>query len=341
MIILKVLFIGGTGVISSAVSELALKKGFDLYLLNRGNNSEFFPAGAKAIIADIRNEQNVESLIKNTRFDVVVDWIAYQPEHVKTDIRLFKGRTDQYIFISSAACYKRPVNHYYIDESTPLYNPYWQYAQDKIACEELLMKEFRENSFPVTIVRPSLTYGVTSIPHILNSRKSRWTLIDRMRRGKKIIVPGDGTSLWTITHNTDFAKGFVGLIGNVQAVGHAFHITSDEVLNWNQITDVIGKAAGVKPDIIHIPSDFISAFAPDLKGNLLGDKSESVVFNNSKIKRFVPDFVATVPFSEGIKQSVEYYESKPELCQVDEEFDELMDRIISAYETGLKLANKN
>ncbi len=336
---MKVLFIGGTGTISSAVSALAVKKGFELYLLNRGNYSEFMPAGAKIIKGDIRNVEETRKILKDYKFDVVVDWIAFNPDHIKTDIRLFKNKVDQFVFISSTACYQRPVTHYYMDESTPLCNPYWDYAQDKISCEDLLMKEYRENGFPVTIVRPSYTYGVTSIPHTINSRKSRWTIIDRMRKGKKIIVPGDGTSLWTITHNTDFAKGFVGLLGNIQALGHAFHITSDEVLNWNQITYAIGKAAGAKPDIIHIPSDFISAFAPELKGGLLGDKSESVVFNNSKIKRFVPDYKANVPFATGIKWSLEYFESKPELCWVDEEFNSLMDKIIGAYETGLKIAN--
>lgn len=337
---MKVLFIGGTGTISSAVSALAVKKGLELYLLNRGNYSEFMPAGAKVIKGDIRNEIETGKILDTYKFDVVVDWIAFNSEHIKTDIKLFKGKVSQYIFISSTSCYQRPVTHYYMDESTPLRNPYWDYAQGKIACEELLMKEYRESGFPVTIVRPSYTYGATSIPHIINSRKSRWTLIDRMLKGKKIIVPGDGTSLWTITHNTDFAKGFIGLIGNIQALGHAFHITSDEVLNWNQITQAIGRAAGAEPNIIHIPSDFISAFAPELRGGLIGDKSESIVLNNSKIKRFVPDYKATVPFATGIKWSLEYFESKPELCWVDEEFDALMDRIIDAYETGLKMANK-
>lgn len=336
---MKVLFIGGTGNISSAVSKLAVKKGFELYLLNRGNRTEFIPEGARVINADIRNEEKVKKSLTGFEFDVVVDWVAFNPRHIQTDISLFKGKTGQYIFISSASCYQRPVTNYLIDESTPLANPFWEYSRNKIACEELLISEYRKSGFPITIVRPSLTFGITAIPHIMNSKKCAWTLVDRIKNNKKVIVPGDGTSLWTITHNTDFAKGFAGLMGNIQASGQAFNISSDEVLNWDQITCAIGNAVGVKPDIIHIPSDFISAFAPHLKGNLLGDKSTSVVINSSKIKRFVPGFNATVPFSEGIKWSVEWYKSHPEMCKVDKEFNKLTDNIISAYQKGLKLAH--
>lgn len=335
---MKVLFIGGTGTISSAVSELAVKKGIDLFLFNRGNREDLLPEGAKLIKGDIRDIENARKLLKDHSFDVVVDWAAYIPEHVKADLDLFKGKISQYIFISSASAYQKPPSHYLIDESTPLCNPYWQYSRDKIACEELLMQEYREKGFPVTIVRPSYTYGKTMIPFVFNSREHRWTLIDRMRKGKKIIVPGDGTSLWTLTHNTDFAKAFIGLIGNMQAIGHAFHITSDEVLTWDQIAKLIGKAAGVEPNIIHIPSDFIGAISPEHIGGLLGDKAVSLVFDNSKIKRFVPGFTATVPFSEGIKETIAWYESNPARCIVDEEFNKLADRIINAYESGLKTA---
>jgi nucleoside-diphosphate-sugar epimerase len=335
---MKVLFIGGTGTISSAVSELAVKKGIDLFLFNRGNREDFFPAGAGLIKGDIRDIENTRRVLKDYSFDVVVDWVAFTPGHVKADTDLFKGKISQYIFISSASAYQKPPSHYLVNESTPLCNPCWQYARDKIACEQLLTEEYRENGFPVTIVRPSYTYGKTTIPFVFNSREHRWTLIERMRKGKKIIVPGDGTSLWTLTHNTDFAKGFIGLIGNMQAIGHAFHITSDEVLTWDQVAKLIGMAAGVEPNIIHIPTDFIGAVSPEHIGGLLGDKVVSVVFDNSKIKRFVPGFTATVPFSEGIKETIAWYKSNPARCTVDEEFDNLADRIINAYESGLKVA---
>jgi len=335
---MKVLFIGGTGIISSAVSELAIQRGIELYLFNRGNRSEFLPKAAMHIRGDIRDFESTSSTLKDYRFDIVVDWIAYTPDQIETDIRLFKGKTCQFIFISSASCYQRPPVHYLVDESTPLYNPYWQYSRDKIACEERLMQEYRSSGFPVTIVRPSHTYNKTTIPFIFNSRKHRWTLIDRIRKGKKVIVPGDGTSLWTITHNTDFAKGFVGLLGNVQSVGHAFHITSDEVLTWDQIIRIIGSAAGMEPNIVHIPSEFIGAFSPEHIGGLLGDKSVSIVFDNSKIKRFVPGFTATMPFSAGIRECIEWYESDAGRCTVDDEFNRLADKIIAAYEAGLRMA---
>ncbi|MEN6316764.1 MAG: SDR family oxidoreductase [Clostridiaceae bacterium] len=335
---MKVLFIGGTGVISSAVSALAVEKGIELYLLNRGTRNNFVPKGAMILKGDIRDADSVAATVRPHRFDAVADWISFVPEHVENDIKLFSGITRQFIFISTASAYQRPVRHYMIDESTPLDNPFWQYSRDKIACEERLMKEYRENGFPVTIVRPSYTYNKTTIPFLFNSREHRWTIVDRMKKGKKIIVPGDGTSLFTVTHNSDFAKGFVGLVGNYQSIGHAFHITSDEVLTWDQIAHAIGAAAGVEPDIIHVSSDFICKVAPEYTGGLLGDKTVSIVFDNSKIKRFVPDFRATMPFSEGIRQSISWYESDPRLCTTDQGFNELSDRIIKGWEKGIEAA---
>lgn len=337
---MKVLFVGGTGLISTAVSRLAVEKGMELYLLNRGKHNEFVPGGAKTIKADIRDSEAVSKKLKNSEFDVVVDWIAFTPEHVEADIGLFEGKTGQYVFISSASVYQKPVSHYLVTESTPLANPYWQYARNKIACEERLMKEYRDKNFPVTIVRPSLTYGDTMIPFSLNSWQRPWSLVDRIRKGRKVIVHGDGTSLWIMTHNSDFAKGFTGLMGNIKAIGHAFHITSDEVLTWDQIIQAIGKAAGAEPDIVHIPSEFISAFSPDEEGNLLGDKAASVVFDNSKIKSFVPGFQAEIPFIEGVRRSIEWFEAHPEKCIIDEEWNRLMDRIIDSYQKGLALAGK-
>jgi nucleoside-diphosphate-sugar epimerase len=328
---MKILFIGGTGVISTGVSKLAIEKGMELYLFNRGQRSGQVPGGAKVIVGDIRDAKSAAEALKDYQFDVVVDWIAFTPEQVKADIELFRGKTKQYIFISSASAYQKPPGHYLITESTPLANPYWQYSRDKIACEEALMEEYRTGGFPVTVVRPSLTYGDSMIPAALNSWQQPWSIIERMRAGKKVIVHGDGTSLWTITHNSDFAKGIVGLFGNTQAIGHAFHITSDEVLTWNQIYEAIAEAAGVKANIVHIATDFIVRCSPDQTGNLLGDKAVSCVFDNSKIKRFVPGFVATVPFAKGVKQSVEWFEAHPELCTVDRDWNEWMDRILSEY----------
>ncbi|HBN82615.1 MAG TPA: NAD-dependent dehydratase [Clostridiales bacterium] len=328
---MKVLFIGGTGNISSAVSELTVSKGFDLYLLNRGTQNSLAPKEATLIQCDIRDKSQAASVLKDYRFDIVVDWIAYEPEHIINDIELFKGKTKQFVFISSAACYERPPMNYLVNESCPLKNPYWGYAQKKIVCEDILVKEYRESGFPVTVVRPSYTYGDTLIPYVFNSRKSRWTLIDRMLKGKKVIVPGDGTSLFTVTHNTDFAKGITGLFGNVKAVGNAYHITSDEVLSWNQIIKIIADAVGVEPDLIHIPSDFLSIMSPENRGGLLGDKSVSIVFDNSKIKQAVPDFKALVPFTRGIKKTIAWFQSDPCRMVPDQAFDRLCDDIIDTY----------
>jgi len=332
---MKVLFIGGTGIISSAVSKLAVEKSVELYMLNRGQRSEFVPKGAKVIKGDIRDAEGAAKVLKGREFDVVVDWIGFVPEHIETDIRLFAGKVSQYIFISTASAYQKPATHWLITESTPLANPYWQYSRDKIACEDRLMKEYRSGGFPITIVRPTLTYGLTMIPAAINSWGKPWTIVDRIRKGKKIIVHGDGTSFWTVTHNSDLAKGFVGLLGNIQAIGHAFHITSDEVLTWNQIYETIGKAAGAEPKIVHIPSDFVAKFNADEGASLLGDKEWSSVFDNSKIKHFVPGYAATMPFAEGVRRSIEWFEADPKRCVVDKEYNQFMDRVIAAYEKAL------
>ncbi|HOJ78633.1 MAG TPA: SDR family oxidoreductase [Bacillota bacterium] len=328
---MKVLFIGGTGVISEAVSKLAITRNIELYMLNRGTKQEFIPPGTKLIQADIRNLEATKKALADHQFDVVVDWIAYEPQHIENDFQLFNGRTKQFIFISSASAYQKPATHYLITESTPLANPYWQYSRDKIACEELLLKYYRESGFPITIVRPSLTYGLTMIPAALNSWQYPWTIIERMRQGKPVIIHGDGTSLWTITHNTDFAKAFVGLMGNFSAIGHAFHITSDEALTWDQIYQYIAEAAGIEAKFIHISSDFICSVVPELKGSLLGDKSHSAIFDNTKIKRFVPDYVATVRFSDGIRETINWFEAHPEYCKVDDEWNQMLDLILAKY----------
>ncbi|MCX6628789.1 MAG: NAD-dependent epimerase/dehydratase family protein, partial [Candidatus Solibacter sp.] len=278
--------------------------------------------------------------LAGARFDAVVDWIAFTQAHIERDLDLFRGRTGQFLFISSASVYQRPVQHYLITESTPLANPYWQYARDKIACEERLMRAYREEAFPVTIVRPSLTYGETQITLAVNSWAKSYTAVDRMRQGRKVIVPGDGSSLWVITHNTDFAKGLVGLLGNAQAIGNAFHITSDEVMTWDQFYNLAGAAAGVEPQLVHIPTDLIGACLPDKLGSLKGDKATSVVFDNSKIKRYVPGYRATVPFAEGIRRTLAWFDADPARRQIDSDANAAWDKLIAAYEQGAGAAVK-
>jgi len=337
---MKVLFIGGTGNISSACSRLAIEQGFDLYLLNRGNRGSMVPEGAKLIEADINDAASAEAALKGAAFDVVVDFIAFTTEQVERDIRLFGGSVKQYIFISSASVYQKPSTHYLVSESTPLANPHWAYSRNKAACEDRLMQEYRENGFPFTVVRPSLTYGEHLIPASVNSWRYSYSLVDRMRKGKKVIVQGDGSSLWSITHSADFAKGLVGLLGNSKAIAHAFHITTDEVLTWDQIFETIAGAAGVKADIVHIPSDFISIISPVEEGNLTGDKSVSLVFDNSKIKAFVPGFTATISFARGVRKSLAWFDEDPARRTIDQGWDDACEAILAAYGAGLEQAYK-
>jgi nucleoside-diphosphate-sugar epimerase len=334
---MKILFIGGTGIISTASTALAAKRGMDITLLSRGRHASEPPAGVKTVIADVNDPAALQKL-EHEFFDAVVDWIAFTPADIERDLKLFRGRTRQFVFISSASAYQKPQTHYLITESTPLANPYWDYARNKIACEERLMKAYRDEGFPVTIVRPSLTYGETLIPLVLNSWQQSYTAVDRMIRGQKLVVPGDGSSLWVVTHNTDFAKGLVGLLGHPQAVGHAFHITSDEVLTWDQLFRIVGAAVGVEPRLVHIPSDFIAACLPNKEGTLIGDKAVSVVFDNSKIKRFVPGYRATTTFAEGIRQSIAWFNADVSRKQIDHQVNATMDKLISAYEKGMSEA---
>ena len=332
---MKVLFIGGTGNISLAVTQLAAARGIEVTLVRRGQRAAEMPEGVSTIVADIVDEATVAAALGDRHFDAVVDWIAFTPDQIERDIRLFRGRCNQFVFISSASAYQRPVGHYLITESTPLVNPYWQYSRDKIACEERLMLAYRDEGFPITIVRPSLTYGDTQIVLAVNSWQRSFTAIDRMRRGEKVIVPGDGSSLWCITHNSDFAKGFVGLLGHRQAIGHAFHITSDEMMTWDQFYRITAEAAGVEARIVHIASDFLGACDPGEIGSLTGDKASSVVFDNSKIKRFVPDYCATLPFAEGIQRTIDWFDADPARRVIDHEANARWDTIINAYESGL------
>ncbi len=332
---MKALFIGGTGTISLAAAKLAAKNGVELTLLNRGSHLDFAPQGTEQLSADINDEDAVREQIGNRKFDVVADFIAYQPTQVERDIRLFSGKTRQYIFISSASVYQKPAVNYRITESTPLRNPYWRYSRDKIACEETLLAAYRSNGFPVTIVRPSHTYGDTNVPVSIAGKSGSWQVLERIRNGKPVIVHGDGLSLWVFTHNTDFAKGFVGLMGNPHAIGEAIHITSDEVITWNAAFAAIGHAMGVEPNLVHIPSEFLAAFNPELLGNLLGDKANSVVFDNTKIKTLVPGFCAQTRFDQGVRRSVDFILNHPEYQIPDTEFDAWCDHVIAAYCSGM------
>jgi nucleoside-diphosphate-sugar epimerase len=330
---MKILFIGGTGLISSACSELALARGHELFVLNRSESGLYpVPAGTALLKGDVHgDEAHLANLLEDRRFDVVVDFVAFTVEDIERDLRLFEGRTGQFVFISSASIYQKPLQHYLITEETPLVNPYWDYSRDKIAIENRLMQAYRERGFPVTIVRPSHTYGPSQIPFAVGSWREPWSNIDRILKGKPVILPGDGTSLWVLTWNADFAKAFQGLLGNPQAIGQAYHITSDEALTWNQITLEVFAALGVEPNLIHIPSDFLALHWPEAVGSLIGDKANSVVFDNSKIKALVPDFVCDVPWSTGVRRAIDWFRADPARQKVDLETDRLWDTIIAAY----------
>jgi len=325
----KVLFIGGTGNISTAVSRLCVQRGIELHLLNRGKRSPAL-SGTRAIVSDITNAAELSSALKGHEWDAVVDWIAFREEDIQRDYELFRGKTKQYIFISSASAYERPAQHPVVTETTPLSNPFWQYSRDKIACEMKLRNLHQKEGFPATIIRPSHTYD-TVIPVPIGGW-TEYTTVDRIKRGKKIIVHGDGSSLWVMTHADDFAKGFFGLIGNQKAVGEAFHITSDEVLTWDQIHAAVGEAVGCNPNIVHISSEMLAMFDEELRGTLIGDKGTSVIFDNSKIKRFVPDFAATIPFGEGIKRTIAWFEADPSRQIIRKETNDWIDGMVERYE---------
>lgn len=334
---MKILFIGGSGVISRAVAERTLAAGHELWLLNRGQHRAV--AGARSLTADVADLDAMRAALRGHAWDVVVDWIVFAPPDLRRDLELFRQSAAQYIFISSASAYQKPPDHYLITESTPRANPHWEYSRLKIACEEALEAAHRTTGFPGVIVRPSLTYGEDQIPLVLNAWKQPWTAVDRMRRGAPVIIPGDGTSLWTITHNTDFAQGLVGLFGNPATHGQAFHITSDEVLTWNRIFQETAQAAGVAaPRFVHIPSDFLISCVPAVEGTLLGDKAVSAVFDNSKIKRFVPGFQAKVPFAEGIRRTIAWFDADPARRQIDPETNARYDRLAAAYEAACSQA---
>jgi len=321
---MRVLFIGGTGIISSACSELALQRGLELYLLNRGQSIRPTPQGANVLHGDIRKPESVIDVIGDLSFDCVVNWIAYLPDHVQSDIELFRSRTRQYIFISSASAYQTPPSFLPITESTPLDNPFWEYSRDKAACEDLLEQAGSADGFPFTIVRPSHTYDRTLLPF-----HGGYTTVARMRLGKPVVVHGDGTSLWTLTHHRDFAIGFVGLLGNPHSVGQSFHMTSDEWISWNQIYEMVARAAGVESHLVHVPADMIAKYDAEWGASLLGDKAHSMIFDNSKIRRLVPEFRPAIPFWQGAQEIIAWYDANPSQQVIDPLVDRVQDQLIA------------
>ncbi len=338
---MKALFIGGTGTISMGiVRRLSEDPLWEVYLLNRGNRNAEVPANVKQITGDINNEEDIRAKLDGMEFDVVSDFIAFDVKAVERDYRLFNGRTKQYIFISSASAYNKPAAHHVITEGTTLANPYWEYSRNKIACEEYLLGKYREEGFPVTIVRPSHTYDERNIPLGVHGNKGFYQVIRRMQQGKPVIIQGDGSSLWALTFNRDFAVGFTGLMGNRHAIGEAFQITGDEILSWDQIYRTIADALGVELKPYHVSSDFLSEvgvkYGYDFRGSLLGDKSVSVIFDNSKLKRLVPQMTTTIPFHKGVRIALEYVLAHPEKYKEDPEFDAFCDKVIEALEAAKK-----
>ncbi len=333
---LKVLLIGGTGTISLSITQQLAKANHEVYVVNRGHQNGDLPAQVNVLRADYANEEEVALAIAPYQFDVVANFIAFRPEQVQKDVRLFRHKTRQYVFISSASAYQKPLSDYKITESTPLANPFWAYSRDKIACEQALMNFYREEGFPVTIVRPSHTYDERAIPLGVHGKKGSWSVIRRLLEGKPVIIHGDGSSLWTMTHSRDFAKGFIGLLGNRHALGEAVHITSDESLTWNQIYQTLADTLGVSLKASFVPSSILARCSQgELLGPLLGDKANTVVFDNAKIKRLVPDFVATTRYDQGIQESLHYYESHPELQLEDPDFDAWCDQVIALHDQML------
>lgn len=336
---MKALFIGGTGTISTAVTQLiAQDPDWELYLLNRGTRKVEIPENVKVLTADINDEEKVKDLIKDLMFDSVVEFTGFVPEQIERDIRIFTGKTRQFIYISSACIYQTPPPQPFMTEGMLQKNPYWDYAKDKIACEEVLYKALREDNFPVTIVRPSHTYCENMIPFCLEADNGSWPVIKRMLDNKPVIMPGDGSSLWTITFNADFAKGLAGVMGNPHTIGEAFHITTDESLTWDQMAKTVADALGVEYKPYYIPTDVLVALKPELGGGLNGDKRHSVVYDNTKIKRFVPGFNATITFRKGVERALKRILATPELRKEDPAFDAWCDELIQIYDEALAKA---
>jgi nucleoside-diphosphate-sugar epimerase len=324
---LSVLYLGGSGVISSACTQRCLDVGMEVFVLNRGaSTTRPLPDGCQQLTGDLADPESVRAAVGGRQFDVVADFRAFTPSDVQSRLDIFGDRMGQYVFISSASAYQTPPGRLPVTESTPLRNPFWKYSRDKIACEDLLLRAYREEGLPMTIVRPSHTYDKTLLPF-----DGGWTVVDRMRRGAEVVVPGDGTSVWTLTHHVDFAKAFVGLLGHPGAIGDSFHITSDEWLPWNEIFTLVGRAAGVEPALVHVPSDAIAAADAEWGAGLLGDKAHSMIFDNTKVKRLVPGYVATIPFSRGAEEIIDWYDADASRQDVDSAIDATMDKLVAQY----------
>ena len=333
---MNVLFIGGSGLISSACVRLAVEQGHEVWVLNRGRTRHVpMPDQVRLLSADVHDPGSVAEALRGNDFDVVAQFVGFEPEHVASDVELFAG-AGQYVYVSSASAYQKPPRNYLITESTPLENEYWDYSRAKIACERVLAEAHAATGFPATIVRPSLTYGPSQLPASVNSWTKPYTLLDWIRRGEPAIVPGDGSSLWVMTHNSDFAVGFNGLFGHPGAIGPAVHITSDEVLTWDAIVRAIADAAGVEVELLHVPSDFLVAADPDNLGSLIGDKSNSVVFDNSLIRALVPAFAPKVPFAQGMRESVAWFDADPARQAVDEQAQATWRRVVDVYGRALR-----
>lgn len=339
---MKILLIGGTGTISTAITRSLAENGHEVYLLNRGNQNSGLPLNIRFINCDINDENAAAEKLDGMTFDAVCDFIGFVRPQLERDFRLFSGKTKQFIYISSASAYNKPVSDYVITEGTTLANPYWEYSRNKIECEDYLMKMYRENGFPVTIVRPSHTYCERSVPVGIHGRNGSWQVIKRMLEGKPVIIHGDGTSLWTMTDSRDFAKGFIGLLGNPHAIGEAFQITSEETLTWNQIYKTIADCLNAEFKPYYVSSEFLAAVSDyDLTGSLLGDKANSVVFDNTKLKRIVPEFCPSIRFADGIRSTIEYVLLHKECQTEDKEFDNWCDNVICALENAKKEIIKN
>ncbi len=325
---MRVLFIGGSGNISTECTEAAIRHGLEVSVLTRGRSE--VPREATSIIGDVTDRAMLAPLVRGGKFDVVVDFLCYEPSTAAASVAACDGKVGQYVFLSSASVYQKPPRSHRISEATPLGNPFWGYARDKIACEDVFLDAYRKSGFPVTIVRPSHTYGHTWIPTAFVS--ADFTVAARMLAGKPFVVPGDGQALWTITHARDFAVGLTGLLGKPASIGEAFTITGDEALTWDEIHQAVAAALGVEPRMVHIPSGFIDAVDPAMGERLLGDKAYTSLFDCSKVKRIVPELRTTIPFAQGVKESVAWRLADPARMTVDGIMDGRIDRILSAWE---------
>jgi len=326
---MRILFIGGTGNLSAECAALLHERGHEIVVLSRGRNA--VPPGYRAIQADRKDAAAMRAGLKGAQPEVVINFLGYDLSDVQTDYELFNGVVRQYVFISSTVVYAKPPQRLPLTEDSPVGNAWWDYAQKKLACEQWLRQRQEEGGFPVTIVRPSHTYSQGWVPNPISS--GSYTFAARLEQGKPVFIHDDGESRWTLTAAADFAVGLAGLAGKTEAIGEAFHITSDEVLSWNQIYAEIAAAVGVKsPQIVKVPTEFICRVAPQMTGTLKGDKAHPGVFDNAKIKRLVPEFRCRMPFRLGVRESVRWLRGHPEQRNLKPEIDALIEEVIGAWD---------